>query len=229
MEQLFTQAISVMSSVPSPLVYLIAALWVGVESAGIGVPIEPMMLFVGSLATHGSLDLILTIAVVTIGCFACSTLAYFIGRRAGTVAVSDVGRFVGLNRDRAEHLELWLRHRGALGVFIARITPMVRTFGSYIMGAADVPFGVFALGTLAGALLYSGAWIVVGFVLGDNYKAPLHYLDQFGTTGILIVVGIVVLFIVVHHFSGRFTFHRMAIHFRRHHAQTPASVPAPAN
>ena len=41
MEQLFTQAISIMSAVPSPLVYLIAALWVGIESAGIGVPIEP--------------------------------------------------------------------------------------------------------------------------------------------------------------------------------------------
>src|SRR5689334_2688720 len=116
MEQLFTQAISIMSAVPSPLVYLIAALWVGIESAGIGVPIEPMMLFVGSLATHNSVNLALTIAVVTLGCFACATIAYFIGRRAGTAAVADVGRFVGLNRERADHLELWLRHRGALGV-----------------------------------------------------------------------------------------------------------------
>lgn len=224
MEQLFTQAISLMSTVPSPLVYVIAALWVGIESAGIGVPIEPMMLFVGSLATRGSLNLILTIAVVSVGCLACSTIAYLIGRRAGTAAVADVGRFVGLNRARADHLELWLRHRGAFGVFIARITPMVRTFGSYIMGAADVPPAIFILGTLAGAVLYCGAWIVAGFALGDNYKAPLHYLDQFGTTGILIVVGIVVVVLVIHHFWGRFTFHRIAVHFRRHQAKVPAQA-----
>jgi len=224
MEQLFTQAISLMSTVPSPLVYLIAALWVGIESAGIGVPIEPMMLFVCSLATRGSLNLGLTIAVVSVGCLACSIIAYLIGRRAGTAAVADVGRFVGLNRSRADHLELWLRHRGAFGVFIARITAMVRTFGSYIMGAADVPPATFILGTLTGALLYCGAWIVAGFALGDNYKAPLHYLDQFGTKGILIVVGIVVIVLVIHHFWGRFTFHRIALHFRRHQATVPAQA-----
>jgi membrane protein DedA with SNARE-associated domain len=224
MDQLFSQAVALMSTVPSPLVYLIAALWVGVESAGIGVPIEPMMLFVGSLTAQGSLNLALAIAIVSLGCLACSSVAYIIGRRSGTAAVADVGRFVGLNRARADHLELWLRHRGAFGVFVARVTPMVRTFGSYIMGAADVPPATFVLGTLAGALLYCGAWIVLGNALGENYRAPLHYLDQFGTRGILIALGVVVVVLVVHHFWGRLTFHRMAIHFRRHHEKVAAQT-----
>lgn len=223
MEQIFTQLIAVMSSVPLPLMYVIVALWVGVESAGIGVPIEPMMLFVGSLAAEGHANAVLAIICTAVGCLAFAGLAYVIGKRTGTAAITRVGRYIGLNQTRADHIELWLRHRGAVGVLIARVTPMVRTFGSYIMGAADIPPATFALGTLAGSLVYCGIWIVVGNLLGDNYKAPLHYLDQIGAPGIAAVVGAILLYVVLHHIFGRFTLHRIAVHFRRHHAALAAA------
>lgn len=224
MEQIFTQLIDVMSGVPLPLVYIIVAVWVGVESAGIGVPIEPMMLFVGSLAAQGHANPILAIAFTALGCLAFAGLAYVIGKRTGTAAIARVGRFIGLNQTRADHIELWLRHRGALGVLIARVTPMVRTFGSYIMGAADIAPATFALGTLAGSLVYCGVWIALGNALGDNYKAPLRYLDKIGAPGIAAVVGVVLLCALLHHFFGRFTLHRIALHFRRHHAPVAASA-----
>ncbi len=224
MEQIFTQLLGVMSGVPLPLMYAIVAVWVGVESAGIGVPIEPMMLFVGSLAAQGHANTILAIACTAIGCLAFAGLAYIIGKRTGTTAITRIGRFIGLNQTRADHIELWLRHRGALGVLIARVTPMVRTFGSYIMGAADIAPATFAISTLAGSLVYCGIWIVAGTLLGDNYQAPLKYLDKVGAPGIAIAVGVIVLYAVLHHFFGRFTLHRIALHFRRHHAALAAAT-----
>ena len=219
MEHVVTQAIDVLSAVPSPFVYMIAAVWMGLESAGIGVPIEAMMLFVGSLAAEGSVNLALAILCAGLGCVAFSGLAYLIGRRAGTTAIARVGRFVGLNQKRADHIELWLRHRGLLGVVIARLTPMVRSFGSYVMGAAGIPPTTFLLGTLIGSLAYCGVFLTLGSLLGANYRKPLEYLDAFGPRGLAIVAVAVIALLALHHVAARFSLHRMARHFHLHHAQ----------
>ncbi len=229
MEQLVSQLIAIMSEVPVPLMYLIVAVWVGLESAGIGVPIELMLLFVGSLGAEGKTILPLAVFCATIGCLAFATVAYAIGRRVGTRSITRVGRFVGLNQTRADHIELWMRHRGAAGVLIARETPMVRTYGSYIMGAADIPIATFVLGTFIGSLVYCSVWIILGAVLGKNYQAPLHYLDQIGTPGIAIAVGVVVLVALLHHFAGRLGLHRIARHFRRHQQAQLAIAVTEAN
>lgn len=233
MEQVVNQVFAVMGGVPLPLVFLIAALWVGVESAGVGVPIEPMMLFVGSLAAQSSLNHVLLAAIavlcVALGCLTFATWAYVIGRRVGTTAITRIGRFIGLNQTRADHIELWLRHRGAVGVLIARETPMVRTFGSYIMGAAEIPVKTFLPATFVGSLIYVGVWITLGSVLGANYQAPLRYLSNLGTAdrpGIIIVAATIAVIAVLHHFWGRLTLHRIAIHFRRHHAALAAQAAA---
>ncbi len=151
MQQLVSHTFAILGDIWPPLVYLIVAVWVGVESAGIGLPIEPMMLFAGSLATQGKISVVLTVLITSLGCLAFAGLAYMIGRHEGTTAITRFGRFIGLNQTRADHLELWLQHRGALGIFIARVTPVVRTFGSYVMGAADISPRTFTLGSTAAA------------------------------------------------------------------------------
>ncbi|MBF6590264.1 MAG: DedA family protein [Ktedonobacterales bacterium] len=224
MQQVVTQLLSLLSQVPAPLVYLIAALWVGLESAGIGLPIEPMMLFVGSLAAQRTINLPLAILVLATGCLVFASLAYLIGMRAGTATIAQVGRFVGLTKVRADHIELWLRERGALGVFGARLTPIVRTFGSFVMGAADIPARTFALGTFAGALVYCGAWTIGGYVLGERYKAVLGAFDRYKGLGLLGLVVIIVAVALAHHFWGRLSLKRMAHYFSHHQSKRKTPI-----
>jgi membrane protein DedA with SNARE-associated domain len=223
-QQFVSHTFAIMGDIWPPLIYLIVAVWVGVESAGIGLPIEPMMLFAGSLATQGKASVVLTVLITSFGCLAFAGLAYAIGRREGTAVIARFGRFIGLNQTRADHLELWLRHRGALGIFIARVTPMVRTFGSYVMGAADISPTTFTLSTIAGSLVYCGGWIVAGFLLGKNYQAPLAFLqDHFSGGAVLILAAVAAVVIVLHYLSGRLGLHRIALHFRRHGAMAQAA------
>ena len=108
---------------------------------------------------------------------------------------------------------------------VARLTPMVRSFGSYVMGAAGIPPATFLLGTLIGSLAYCGVFLTLGSVLGANYRKPLEYLDAFGPRGLAIVAVAVVALIALHHVAGRFSLHRMARHFHLHHAQhAPATT-----
>jgi membrane protein DedA with SNARE-associated domain len=222
MANLATQLITIMSGIPVLLVYLIAAVWVGLESAGIGVPVEPVMLFVGSLVARGHVNLALGVLVTGLGCVAFGSLAYFIGRRFGTKAITRFGRFVGLSPARADHIELWLRRRGSLGVFLVRLVPLVKSFSSYIAGVADIRYPPFAVGTFLGSLVYCGVWIVLGDVLGANYRKPLEYLDGLDGRGVAIALGIIAIVIVLHHFWGRLALWRLAVHFRRHHQPQPA-------
>ena len=221
MEQFIQHVLQVMESVPAFAVYGIIAVWVGLESSGIGVPIEPLMLFAGSLTTQAgsAINLILVIVAASVGCLLFSSAAYYIGDRAGTPAIARVGRYVGLTQARADHIELWLRHRGALGVFVARETPMVRTYGSFMMGAAKINLPTFLLGTAAGSLLYCGVVTIIGAALGKNYVSAIEFFQQFGTIGAIVVVVVLATILVIHHFWGRLTLYRIALHFHRHHAQ----------
>jgi membrane protein DedA with SNARE-associated domain len=224
LEQFVTQLLKFLGEVPAPLVYLIGAVWVGLESSGIGLPIEPMMIFLGSLAAQGHVNLVLSIVVLSLGCLAFASLAYAIGKRAGTLAITRVGHYIGLTPERADHIELWLRQRGAPAVFIARETPIVRTFGSFIMGAADVPLQLFALGTLAGALVYDGVWTVLGFALGARYKVILDAFDRYKFVGLLAVVLIVAVVVAAHHLVGARALQRLEAYFHRHHGKHRATV-----
>jgi membrane protein DedA with SNARE-associated domain len=216
MANLATHLIAAMSGVPVLLIYLLTAIWVGVESAGIGVPVEPVMLFVGSLAAQGQVNVGLVILATGLGCVVFGSLAYVVGLCVGTRAITRYGRFVGLTPARADHIELWLRHRGALGVFLVRLVPLVKTFSSFIAGVADIRYPVFAVGTFLGSLVYCGAWIVLGDVLGANYRKPLEYLDGLDGRGVAIALAIIAIVIVLHHFWGRLALRRLAIHFHRH-------------
>jgi membrane protein DedA with SNARE-associated domain len=218
-EQFIQHVLQVMGEAPGWAVYGIIAVWVGLESSGIGVPIEPLMLFAGSLSVqaHTGVNLILAVVAASVGCLLFSTAAYIIGDRLGTQAIARVGRYVGLTQKRADHIELWLRHRGALGVFIARETPMVRTYGSFMMGAAEIGLPTFLLGTAVGSALYCGIVTAIGAALGENYAQAIGFFQQFGTIGVVVVIVALLVVLIIHHFWGRLTLHRIARHFHRHH------------
>ena len=225
MEDFITNALNTLAAVPLVVTLLLIAVWVGLESAGIGVPIEPAMLFLGSLASkqHSIAIAVFGTLCAALGAVVFASIAYYVGQRFGAVTIARVGRFVGLTQQRVEHIELWLRRRGLLGVFIARETPMVRTYGSFVMGAANVPKRLFLIGTSLGAVLYCGIFIGLGTLLGSNYKVALEWISKhFGARDILVVWGIIILSFVAHHFWGRLSLHRLARHFRRHTRTDPA-------
>jgi len=58
-----------------------------------------------------------------------------------------------------------------------------------------------------------------GAALGKNYVSAINFFEQFGTIGAIVVLVVLVTILVIHHFWGRLTLYRIALHFHRHHAQ----------
>lgn len=217
MAQLLTALLQTLGSLPAPLIYFLVAVWVGMESAGIGVPIEPVMLFAGSIAAQPTHPIVAVVAIAATvgGCALFATVAYDVGNHVGTQAIARVGHVIGLSEARAEHIEFWLRQRGFLGIVIARVTPVVRTFGSYVMGAADIPFPQFIVGTVVGSTIYCGFWILLGSVLGQNYERALQVFGQYQNYLFALAALVIVGYIVVHHVWGEQAMHRMAMSWER--------------
>lgn len=227
MANLATALIHALNGVPAVVIYALAAAWVGIECMGIGLPVEPIMLFVGSLAAAGDLNLLLAILTAGLGCVLLGGISYVFGWRVGTKAIARYGRFVGLAADRAAHLETWLRRRGVLGVITLRTTPIVRSWSSFVSGVAEVPPWSFIVGTFTGSVIYSGVWLVVGNLLGKNYRAPLEYLDHFGWIGIAVIAAIVLVVLFLHRLTGIAAFLALAFHFRRHEINMRPSLRTP--
>lgn len=219
---LVTQILTLMGDMPALVVYLVVAVWIGLDNAGIPLPMEPVLLFTGALAATGHTVILLGVGSAVVGALAFASLAYYLGRRFGKEAIMRVGRHVRLTPARAAHIELWLRQRGLLGVLLASLCPILRTFSAYIMGGAGVTRRMFVLGTLAGALVYSSLWIVLGSVLGNNYRAPLRYLDSLGLAGVAILATAATVALALHHFWGRLALRHVSLHFHRHQASLAA-------
>ena len=128
MSQYVTSALDYLHSAPPWAVYGIVFLWMLTEGVGIGVPIEPMLLFVGAFAVRKraiqtALAFGLSAGIALLGTLTGASIGYLIGRGAGP-HLPQVGKYIGLTQDRIDHMELWLRRRGFMGVFIARIVPL---------------------------------------------------------------------------------------------------------
>ena len=220
---LFDQFVRSVDTMPILVVYAIIAAWVGAESLGIPVPLELMLLFAGSLVGLGRLSIVLALFTVLLASLICAAIAYFVGRRAGAHALTRIGRHVGLTQERITSLDAWLRLRGTAGVICARVIPGIRLFSSYVMGIAAIPPLTFVVGIAVGTLGYSTIWMLVGILLGNNYRAPLHYLDALGIYGPVLAAAAIIAGLAAHHVLGRHTLNRLAI---RHHPQPTALATA---
>lgn len=217
--QLFDQFVRSIDTMPIVVVYAIIAAWVGAENLGIPAPLEVMLLFAGSLIGLGRLSAPPVLVTVLLGSLVCSALAYFLGRRLGAHALTRAGKHIGLTHERIAALDTWLRSRGIIGVACVRIIPGIRLFSSYVMGIADIPLVTFAFGITVATLGYSSIWIFAGILLGNNYRAPLHYLDTLGFYGVALAAAALIAGLAVHHMLGR----RTLRHLTAHHSPKPPS------
>ena len=239
MEYVASQLISAMGGVPVALIYVIAGVWVGLNSAGLNVPTEPVMLFVGSLAATvgtrgeahaGRINVLLAILATAVGSVLFGVLAYVLGKRYGNQVIQRVGRYVGLPSTRADHIELWLRHRGLLGVTISRLVPLVRSFSALISGMAEIPMNTFLIGTFLGSAIYCGIWLLLGAWLGAEYVEVFRGLDHLGWFGVAAVVVLILAIWTLHRYGRFLALRQLAAHFHLfHHLRHKQATPGVAD
>jgi membrane protein DedA with SNARE-associated domain len=177
----------------SPIVlYAVIFVWLIFESAGTPIPNEAILLFSGYLIASGKLLLLPAWAAAVLGSLGGATISWGIAKRWGPAGVDAVGRYILLDRDRLHAAQRWFGRWGAYTIFLARLTPVVRTVISYPAGLAAMPYRPFAISTAIGA----GIWCLVVLIIGQI--AGAHWADLFDRVHApALVIGLVIIVVVV--------------------------------
>ncbi len=161
------------------------------ESVGILVPSEAIMLFGGFLAGQGKTTFFAVVAAGVVGNVVGSWIAYWVGLKKGRDWALK-WHWLHITPARLDKADAWFLRYGSWAVLIARMLPIIRTFISFPAGVARMPLGRFTILTVIGCIPWVTTLAWLGVLMGDNWTSVqkgLHYFDY--AVAAAIVIGIV--------------------------------------
>ncbi len=179
------------------LIYLLVAIIILLESTGVPVVNNTLLLLLGAMAALGYLNLEVLMLSAFIGSIAGACCAYWIGARGGRQIVLRLAAFFHVNEQKILIMDSWFQKSGFWMVFFSRMTPFVRPFACFPAGIAHMNFRRFLLAASAGSLIWCIALPSIGWMLGPRWKIALHFMQAYTVPTILVVALLVILYVVL--------------------------------
>ena len=149
---------------------------VGLESAGIPMPGETVLVAAAILAGQGKLNIFGVIAAAAAGAIIGDNCGYWVGREFGFRLVYRFGRYVRLDERRLKLGQyLFLRHGGKI-VFFGRFVAILRAFAAFLAGVNHFNWERFFLFNAAGGIVWATIYGTGAFWLGraiETYARPV--------------------------------------------------------
>ncbi|MCW0212690.1 MAG: DedA family protein [Pseudonocardia sp.] len=180
---------ALLQAIPPLAVYLIVGGVIGVESLGIPLPGEIVLVSAALLASHHELAVSpLGVAGAAIaGAVIGDSIGYSIGRRYGMSLFALLGRrfpkhFGPGHVALAERL---FARWGVWAVFVGRFIALLRIFAGPLAGALKMPYPRFFVANVTGAICWAGGTTAVVYYLG---LAAERWLSRFSWVGLVLAV-----------------------------------------
>lgn len=185
------------------LIYVIVALVLLLESTGIPITNNTLLLFTGALAALGHLNIwLLTISAI-VGSIAGACCAYTLGEWKGQAVLRRIAALFRVDAKKMSIAEKWFQKSGAWMVFFSRMTPYVRPYACFPAGISRMSFQRFFIAALAGSILWCFTLVRIGAALGPHWRIALTLLQSYTIPTCVALIMLVVLY-----FSGRYAITR---------------------
>jgi len=170
--------------------YLLLFLIVFCETGLVVTPFLPgdsLLFAAGAFAGIGSLDLGLTLLLLTIAAIAGDTANYWIGHLLGPrVFRGEQVRF--LNRKHLDRTHEFFERYGGKTIVIARFVPIIRTFAPFVAGVGSMTYRRFLLYNVIGGVAWVGICVLAGYWFGNIPVVKENFT--------LVILGIIVVSIL---------------------------------
>ena len=149
--------------------YLILSAIIFCETGLVVTPFLPgdsLLFAIGTFAALGSLDLGVTLVLLSLAAILGDALNYAIGYHLGPRVFSREGvRF--LNRDYLDRTHRFYERHGPKTIVIARFVPIIRTFAPFVAGIGRMTYARFALYNVAGGIGWILSLTLAGYLFGN--------------------------------------------------------------
>src|SRR5215211_4086582 len=158
--------------------YLVILFGVMLESTGVPLPGETILISAGILVQRGTLDLGDVIFFGILGAVVGDQIGYWVGHEGGRPFILRYGRYVLVTSERLERAEAFFARHGGKAVFMARFFSGFRVFGALVAGMSRMRWGTFLVYNALGGAVWATAAVLVGYFLGSSLGLVEHWTGQ---------------------------------------------------
>lgn len=170
--------------------YLAVFLIVGLESVGIPLPGETVLIAAATYAaTTGHLDIWLVFLAATAGAILGDNLGYWIGYRGGYKLARKYGHKIRLDERKLKVGRYIFDRHGGKVVFFGRFVSVLRTFAAFLAGTVHMSWPRFLAYNASGGIVWA-AIFSFGFYIAGNT------LEKLSGTVNVVLIGLAVLVVV---------------------------------
>jgi membrane protein DedA with SNARE-associated domain len=175
-------------TVPPLLVYVVVGLVVGLESTGIPLPGEIVLVAAALMASHhDGVSPLIVGAAAAAGAIIGDSVGYALGKRFGPRIFSWAGdKFPKhFSADRIGRAQALFTRYGAWAVFFGRFVALLRILSGPLAATMGMHYGKFLLANAAGGIAWAGGTTAAVYFVGE---AAEHYLAEFSWIALLVVL-----------------------------------------
>ncbi|MDK1344756.1 DedA family protein [Streptomyces sp. 378] len=179
-----------LETVPAVAVYALVGLVIGLESLGIPLPGEIILVSSALLASqHGEIDPVVLGASATAGAIIGDSIGYAIGRKGGRPLLAWLGtkfpkHFSEGHIATAERsFEKW----GMGAVFFGRFVALLRIFAGPLAGVLRMPYWKFLIANVLGGIVWAGGTTAVIYYVGIVAESWLKRFSWLGLVAAVLV------------------------------------------
>jgi membrane protein DedA with SNARE-associated domain len=163
------------------------------ESFGLPLPGETMLIAGSALAAEGQLHLVPLLACAWAAAVVGDNLGFAIGRFGGRRLILRYGARIGITESRLARVEAFFHRYGGGVVLLARFFALLRQLNGLVAGTVGMRWWRFLAYNATGAALWVGAWGLGVYYFGQSLGHVVAMIHGLGyLIGLVVLIGIVV-------------------------------------
>lgn len=167
--------------------YALMFFWVLAEQGALPIPSVPLLVAVGALVHTGSLNAAFAVACCVAGGLTADSVWFHLGRSRGKRVLRFLCR-ISLEPDSCvRKTENAFLKYGLNTLLIAKFIPGLNAVAAPLAGDAGIGVFRFLVADTLGLVLWSGAYIGVGYVFSNQLELALTYVQRLGSGAVILV------------------------------------------
>ena len=165
--------------------------------AGLPIPDETILSFVGYLIYKGHLQFLPAVTAAFLGSVSGITLSYGLGRSIGFYLTKHYGHIIHVTEHKLNRVHNWFDRMGKWTLVFGYFVPGVRHLTAFVAGTSKMQMSLFAIFAYTGGLLWSITFISIGYFLSEKWvhtSRKVHHYIEIGS-GIVLVLLLIYFFV----------------------------------